>query len=65
MSNRTRRILLIVVIVLNVIALVALAIADITSKGTLTTGFLGMALLLLGAILIPSVMDLIKGRKNK
>lgn len=64
MSNRARKNLQIVTIVLYVIALVALAVADIISKGSLTTGFFGMAVLLTGAILIPNAIDLIKGRKK-
>lgn len=62
MKNRTRNILMIIICV---IAAICLAIVDISTYGVITKGFLGMTILLLGSIIIPSIMELIKERKNK
>ncbi len=62
MKMKTRNIL---IIVLSITGMFALALVDITSNGKLTTGFLGMALLLLGATIYPSALDLVKGRRKK
>lgn len=61
MKRKTRNIL---VIILSIIAMLALAMVDLTSHGKLTTGFLGMAVLLLGATIYPSVYDLVRKKKK-
>ncbi len=61
MKARTRNIW---IIVLCLIAMVALGMYDITSYGRLTTGFLGMAVLLSGASIYPSIVELVKDRKK-
>jgi uncharacterized membrane protein len=61
MKRKTRNIL---VIILSIIAMLALAMVDLTSHGKLTAGFLGMAVLLLGATIYPSVYDLVRKKKK-
>lgn len=60
-KNRTRNILLIIICV---IATVLFALADISSYGKITNGFLGMTVLLMGSIIIPSVVERIKQKKK-
>lgn len=59
-----KRIRNISILLLSIIATVALALVDITSKGTITTGFLGMAVLVLGSLIIPTAIGLIKENRN-
>ena len=61
MKKKTRSIL---IIIISVITIVALTIIDITSNGKLTTGFLGMLILLLGSLIIPAIIDLTKENKK-
>jgi len=60
-KNRNRNILLIIICV---IATIFLAIADISSYGKITNGFLGMTVMLLGSIIIPSIVELVKQNKK-
>ena len=61
MKKSTRHIL---IILLSIIAIIVLALEDITSYGKLTTGFLGMTVMLLGSILIPTIVDIHKEKKK-
>lgn len=40
--------------------IILLAIVDILDNGMFTTGFIGMLVLILGALLIPTILKLIK-----
>ncbi len=62
MKKRTRNILLIAI---GIIAVTALALADIISRGKLTSGFLGMLVLILGALIIPAAIELKKESENR
>ncbi|HOE08326.1 MAG TPA: hypothetical protein PLU33_11175 [Treponemataceae bacterium] len=44
-----------IIIALTVIAIIALGIIDLIDSGKLTTGFIGLCLLLCGSILIPEL----------
>ncbi|MFZ5986522.1 MAG: hypothetical protein ACOYWZ_05260 [Bacillota bacterium] len=59
MKRKTRNLLIIIV---TIIVMAALAIADISNNGALTTGFLGMVVLLLGTVIIPTSIELIRGK---
>ena len=61
MKKRTRDLL---IITISIVAIIALALADITSYGRITTGFLGMALLLLGSSVIPTILEIRKENKK-
>ena len=61
MKKKTRSTL---IIAISVIAVIALAIVDITSNGKLTTGFLGMIVLLLGSLIIPTIVELVSTNKK-
>ncbi len=61
MKKRTRNILLIIIALIGISALAA---ADILSNSTLTTGFLGMVVLISGTLIIPTSIDLIKQKEK-
>lgn len=61
MRKKTRSIL---IIIISAITIAALTIIDITSNGKLTTGFLGMLILLLGSLIIPTIIELVKENKK-
>lgn len=48
---------------ISTFAIVALAIVDISENGRLTTGFIGMAAIVAGAIIIPSAVEVIKSKR--
>ena len=61
MKKRTSDLL---IITISIIAIIVLALYDITSYGRITTGFLGMALLLLGSSVIPTILEIRKENKK-
>lgn len=61
MNNRTKNLIIVIV---SVIAIIALAMMDFIEHRMLTTGFLGMVVLISGSIIIPSVVEFIKNRKK-
>lgn len=62
MKEKKRNIL---TIILGLLCIFTLAMVDITEYGTLTKGFAGMVLLLLGSVIYPSALELIKERRKK
>jgi hypothetical protein len=61
-KNKTRSWL---IVIISITAIIALAFADISDKGMLTTGFLGMLVLILGTLIIPTILELIKEKNEK
>ncbi len=60
MKSKTRNLIMLGI---STFAILALAIVDISENGRLTTGFIGMAAIVAGAIIIPSAVEVIKSKR--
>lgn len=61
MKKKTRNIIGIIV---SVIAIIALAFLHIDDNGKITTDFFGWVVLLAGALIIPTVFELMREKKK-
>jgi uncharacterized protein YhfF len=59
---RTRNLL---IVILSSVATILLALVDIIENGSLTTGFLGMFILIVTALIIPTIRELMKENKKQ
>ena len=62
MNSKKRNILL---IILGIAGIFSLAMMEVVEKGSLSFGFAGISLLIIGSIIIPSGLELRKEHRKK